>query len=102
VTDLCHEDKEPVMKMRITILTVCAVLALLLLATLVNASPGSTARSSTLAGVLSGGHYQLITTSVPVNALANGGSYRLMMSSASIVDPAAGCCCKTNLPCVLK
>ena len=89
------------MKMRITILMVCMVLVLLVMATLVNASPISIVRSSTTPGTLSGGHYRWTTTSLPVNALASGGPYRLM-PAVPAVDPAAGCCCKTNLPCVLR
>ena len=89
------------MKKRITILMVCAVLALLAMAALVNASPVSTASSPTAPGTMSGGHYQLITTSSSENALASGGGYRLMPSMPA-VDPAAGCCCKTNLPCIVK
>ncbi len=65
------------------------------------AQPGS-GTGDQLAGMkLSGGHYQLITTSSPVNTLASGGGYRLLPSIPA-VDPAAGCCCKTNLPCVRK
>ena len=89
------------MKKRITILMVGAVLALLVMTALVSASPISTVGSSTTSGTLSGGHYRWTTTSLPVNSLASGGPYRLMPAVPAI-NPAAGCCCKTNLPCVLR
>ena len=53
------------------------------------------------ATMLSGGRYQLITTSSPVNTQASGGRYRLM-PSAPAADPGSGCCCKSYLPCVRK
>jgi hypothetical protein len=48
-----------------------------------------------------GGRYQLTTTSSPPDAAVSGGDYRLLLPTP-VVDPAAGCCCKTNLPCVLR
>ena len=49
--------------------------------------------------VLAGGHYQLTVTAGHTNRLVGG--YRLRSYQPS-VDPAPGCCCKTNLPCIVK
>jgi hypothetical protein len=51
---------------------------------------------------ISGGRYQLTTISSPVNAAVSGGGYQLAPLATPVVDPASGCCCKNNLPCVMK
>ena len=50
------------------------------------------------ATVLAGGNYVLTTQS---DVLTQSPGYRLS-NAATAVDPAPGCCCKTNLPCVTR
>jgi hypothetical protein len=84
------------MKLRFILLIV--ILVCLVASTQATAHNGSGASGQDT--TLRGGHYRLI--SVPIDAgSSTGGNYRLT-SAAPAVDPAAGCCCKTNLPCVLK
>ena len=89
------------MKKRRTILIVGAVLAMLLAVTLVNASSSPITHSAAPSVNASGGGYILVTQPSSVNGTLMGGHYRVAPSMPA-VDPAAGCCCKTNLPCVLR
>jgi hypothetical protein len=66
---------------------------------LASAESGTSDQSA--ATKISGGRYQLTITSSPADAAVSGGDYRLLLPTP-VVDPAAGCCCKTNLPCVLR
>jgi hypothetical protein len=50
------------------------------------------------AAVLAGGNYVLTTAS---DAVTQSPGYRLSPAPTA-VDPALGCCCKTNLPCVTR
>jgi hypothetical protein len=81
------------MKMR-TVLLVLLVVAVLT----TSGSIAADARASTaVSNVLSGGRYMLTFQSTGVSP---AGGYRL--SAGTVVDPAPGCCCKANLPCVQK
>ena len=83
------------MKMR-TVLLILIVVAVLM--TTSGSSPSEARASTTVSSVLSGCQYVLTIQSTGVSP-ASG--YRLL-DAATAVDPAAGCCCKTNLPCVIK
>jgi hypothetical protein len=48
-----------------------------------------------------GGGYVLVSQPSSANGALRGGHYQLAPSMPA-VDPAPGCCCKTNLPCVLR
>lgn len=77
------------------------VLVLIVAAVLVTTagSTASNARASTpVSNVLSGGHYKLTIQSP---AVTQPTGYRLL-DAATAVDPAPGCCCKTNLPCIRR
>jgi hypothetical protein len=89
------------MKKRRTILIVGAVLAMLLAAALVNASSSPITPSSVAPVSMSGGGYILVTQPVSTTGALTGGHYQLVPSKPT-VDPASGCCCKTNLPCVMR
>jgi hypothetical protein len=83
------------MKMR-TVLFILIVVAVLMTA---SGSAASGARASTpVSSALSGGQYVL---TIQATGVAPAGGYRLR-DAATVVDPVAGCCCKTNLPCVRK
>ncbi len=65
------------------------------------AQPGGGTSAPSTGTALSGGRYQLITTSASANAPASGGGYRLL-APTPVPVPASGCCCKTSLPCVVR
>ncbi len=91
------------MKLRV-IRTTVLIGVFLLLCSVALAQSGPTAVQSQAADearpllVMTGGNY--ILTIQPAVAIQSPG-YRLS-SVATSVDPAPGCCCKTNLPCVIK
>jgi hypothetical protein len=76
------------------------VLLVLIVAAVLVTTAGSTASnaraSTTVSSVLSGGRYVLTIQSTTVTQPTG---YRLS-DAPTVVDPASGCCCKTNLPCV--
>jgi hypothetical protein len=83
------------------------VLLVLIVAAVLVTTAGSTASqaraSTTVSNVVSGGQYVLtIQTTAAVRAATRPTGYRLSDAAPAVVDPAAGCCCKTNLPCVRK
>jgi hypothetical protein len=85
---------------------VLVVIALMIVGALVTGVVLASAESGTsdqsAVTKISGGRYQLTTRSSPVNAVAAGGGYQLAPLATPVVVPASGCCCKTNLPCVLR
>jgi hypothetical protein len=83
------------MKMR-TVLLILIGVAVLMTAS-GSAALGARA-STTVSSALSGGRYVLTIQSTGVSP---AGGYRLR-DATTVVDPAAGCCCKANLPCVIK
>jgi hypothetical protein len=83
------------MKMR----TVLSVLIVVMMLMTITGSTASQARASTTASsALSGGQYVL---TIQTSAVTHPTGYRLS-NATTTVDPAPGCCCKTNLPCVLR
>lgn len=80
------------------LLLLVIVLVLLLLNTAVQAqSPIGISSQTDRTKIMVGSAYRLSAPVLLINALASGGSYRLMPAAAG-----DGCCCKTFLPCVRK
>jgi len=79
------------------------VLLVLIVAAVLVTTAGSTASnaraSTTVSNVLSGGHYKL---TIQTQAVTRPTGYRLSDAAPAVVDPAPGCCCKTNLPCIRR
>lgn len=79
--------------------TVLLILIVVIVLITASGSMASNARASTtVSSALSGGRY-VLTIQFPAVTRPTG--YRLS-DGATAVDPAPGCCCKTNLPCVTK
>ena len=78
------------------------VLLVLIVAAVLVTTAGSTASnaraSTTVSNVVSGGQYVL---TIQTTAATRPTGYRLS-DAAPAADPAPGCCCKTNLPCLVK
>ena len=64
-----------------------------------NAAQAQSPLTEQTQAVLTGGSYRLITNVLSVTDGLSSAQYRLLLAA-----PAAGegCCCKTNLPCLLK
>jgi hypothetical protein len=89
------------MKKHRIILFAGVLVVMLMAATLVTASSNPATHAATAPVTASGGGYILVTQPLSANGALVGGHYQLAPSMPA-VDPAPGCCCKTNLPCVLR
>ncbi len=49
---------------------------------------------------LRGGHYQMMAITLPENG--DSTSHYRLVPLIPTADPAPGCCCKTNLPCIRR